>query len=115
MDKKVTVWDIVLIAALVAVCFAVWIFPRPTGKTVTVSVDGQILHTLELGEDRELALEDGTTVVVNQGRVCVVHSTCPDGLCEATGWISKAGEVILCVPNRISLQISEEGVDALVG
>ena len=115
MDKKVNLWDILLIATLVAVCFVAWIVPRPSGKTLTVTVDGDVVATMDLSVDQTLDLSDGTRVIVEQGEVWVESSTCPDHLCEKAGTISYEGEVILCVPNRISLQISGEGVDAVVG
>ena len=114
MNQKVRVWDIVLIAALVAVCFCVWILPRPAGKTVSVSVNGTVVTVLSLEKDCVFPLDDGTEVVVEKGAARVAHSTCKDGLCESMGPISKEGQTILCLPNRISLVISSE-VDAYVG
>ena len=115
MDKKVNLWDILLIVTLVTVCFVAWIVPRPSGKTLTVTVDGDVVATVDLSVDQTLDLSDGTRIVVSEGKAWVVSATCPDLLCRNTGAISREGEVILCVPNRISLQISGEGVDAVVG
>ncbi len=115
MAKKVSVWDILLIVTLVAVCFAAWIIPRNPGNTLTVTVDGSVVCTLDLSKNQQLDLSDGTRIVIEDGFAWVDCSTCPDHLCEKTGKISQAGDVILCVPNRISLQISQEEVDAFVG
>lgn len=115
MDMRVKIGDILLIAALVAVCFAVWFFPKSQGSAVVISVDGAVVRTLNLKEDQILDLPDGTRVIVEHQSVRVEYSTCPDHLCEHMGAVSKTGEVILCVPNRISVEIRGEGVDALVG
>ncbi|MCF8009580.1 MAG: NusG domain II-containing protein [Halanaerobiales bacterium] len=35
----------------------------------------------------------------------------PAKICEKTGWISKSGPSIICVPNRVSIWIEEENSD----
>lgn len=115
MNEKVKIWDIVLIAAMLAVCFVLCFLPKEKGKTVTVTVDGTVFAQKQLTEDWVIDLPDGARVVAENGTVCLIRSACPDHLCENMGKISSAGEVILCVPHRISVQIGGEGVDALVG
>jgi len=44
-------------------------------------------------------------VEVNKGKVRVIDSTCKDKLCIKQGEISKVGETIICLPNRISISI----------
>ncbi len=82
---------------------------------MTVSVDGEIVAVKDLNEDTVIELPDGTQVIVEKRTVRVINSTCPDHLCERMGTVSSQGEAILCVPNRISVEIVGEGVDALVG
>lgn len=115
MNQRVKIWDIVLIAALVGGCFLLGFLPKEQGATVTISVDGSVVSVIDLGNDTVVDLSDGTQVIVEQRTVRVENASCPDLLCEKTGRISACGEVILCVPNRISVQISGEGVDAIVG
>lgn len=115
MNDRVRIWDFVLIAALTAVCFVLWFFPKEQGKTVTVTVKDKVVYQGSLKRDADLDLGDGMRVMVKNGAVWVEDSTCPDGLCEEMGQISSAGQVILCVPNRIAVEISGKEVDALVG
>ena len=115
MREKVKIWDFVLIAILVALCLSVWFLPKEQGNTVSISVDGTVVAVKKLDQDAVVDLSDGTQVLVENRTVRVVHSTCPDHLCEQMGKISACGQVILCVPNRISVEIRGEGVDGLVG
>jgi len=39
------------------------------------------------------------------GRVHMVDSACPDKLCVKTGWISSPGESIVCLPNRVVIEV----------
>lgn len=115
MKERVRIWDILLISALTAACFLFWFFPKNQGETVIISVNGEQRAALSLREDTCFSLEDGTQILVENGAVRVSFSTCPDHLCEHMGPVSSRGEVILCVPNRISVEIAGKGVDAVVG
>jgi len=37
--------------------------------------------------------------------IAVVESSCPDQICVQTGYINKAGQSIVCVPNQVILQL----------
>ena len=45
-----------------------------------------------------------TTVVIDNGRVCVKETDCPNKLCQK-GAITMAGQSIVCLPNRVSVLI----------
>ena len=55
-------------------------------------------------------------VVIENGKVRVENSVCPSGSCEHSAAVSKKGESIICLPNKILIQISGEGeTDAISG
>ena len=52
-----------------------------------------------------------------QGRVRVSHSDCPARVCVKHGWIERTGERIVCVPNRLIVEVvgsDDPPVDAIV-
>jgi hypothetical protein len=51
-----------------------------------------------------------TIVEISGGTARVVDSPCPDKICVAAGSISRTGQFIACLPNRVS--IGFEGHDA---
>jgi hypothetical protein len=53
-----------------------------------------------------------TIVEISGGTVRVLDSACPDKLCVAAGSISRTGQFIACLPNRVSITL--EGHDAPV-
>lgn len=102
--------DFVIGILILFLAVGIWIYPRfvsEKGKVCRISVDGKVCGELSLSEDGELKLP-GCTVKVTNGEVFVVDSTCPDKVCEKTGRISKSGESIICVPNRVSVEITGE-------
>lgn len=40
---------------------------------------------------------------VRDGRIRFIDVTCPDHLCEQTGWCQNPGDRAVCLPNRTSL------------
>ena len=45
------------------------------------------------------------TIEIKKGRVRVVKSSCANKICVKTGWISRNGEYIACVPNQVLIKL----------
>ena len=76
--------------------------------------------TLPLSEDTEVTIEgvDGgeNLLVIQDGTAKIESASCPDGICVRHYAISRDGESIICLPNRVVVTIrgGEKGdVDAL--
>ena len=65
-----------------------WIYPLDSETTLRVAGP--------LGE---------TEVVITDGAVQVISSPCPEKICIKTGRISKPGQWIACLPNRVFISI----------
>ena len=52
------------------------------------------------------------TVEAENGRVRVSHSECPSQDCVHTGWVSRSGGQIICLPNRLVIIVTGGGADA---
>lgn len=104
------IWDVVLIVLLLAlvgltVYFAV--MPR-AGAFAEIYVDGELYQKVSLSKDAEIDL-DHLKIVVENGMVRVEDADCPDKICERRGAISKAGQTIVCLPNRVVVKITGKG------
>ncbi len=104
--------DVIFIGALLAVLCAVGLFVMTAGKTgdtVTVTVDKTVFGEYPLNEDRtvEIRTEDSLNVlVIRDGQASVTEASCPDGICSRHRPISKDGESIICLPNRVVIAVS---------
>ena len=79
-----------------------------------VSVNGKEILVRPLSEDAEELIVTGyggkSYLEISGGMVRMIDSACPDKLCVKTGWISRPGESIVCLPNRVVIEIkSGEG------
>ena len=113
---KIKKSDIILIGALLAslavILCALYIGKR-AGSTVVVSVDSVEVASFPLDQDMTYEIEgyDGgrNTLIIEDGQAFLVDSTCPDHLCEHMGKIDKVGQSIICLPNRVVVEIRGGG------
>ena len=103
--------DIILILSLVLLALAVGaalLLFKPEGDVVSVSVDGEVIAEYSLSEDVEVEIEtDGgyNLLVIEGGRARVERASCPDGICAAHRPISQDGASIICLPNRVVIEV----------
>lgn len=116
---KPTKFDFFLISALLAVAILSGVamhFLRPTvwepageDLVATAEIDGKLVAILPLAEDTALALPTGHTVEVKNGAVTVTSAPCQDQICRKTPAASRAGDTIICLPEKLIITIREEG------
>lgn len=113
---KITASDAIAAVSVLLVALLTVILPLFCAKDgrvlVITTAEGDAEYALS--EARELTLcENGITlsVVIADGCAYVSHSDCPDGVCVASGRISREGEMILCAPAGVTLRIEGGGGD----
>lgn len=78
-------------------------------KTVVVSIDGKKEAEYPLNKDGTHILHGshlGTNkLVIKDGEAYIEEASCPDKQCVKQGKISKAGEMLVCLPNRVVVKI----------
>ncbi len=82
-----------------------------SGSTVIVELKDLVVYKSDLTENRKITVRGDygdVRIQVNEGRVAVVHADCPNKVCVRTGWRSLAGDVVICVPNRVLIRIVGE-------
>jgi len=84
-----------------------------------IEVSGRRDVRLAVSEDtvREVPGPLGQTrVEIRDGRIRILSSPCPLKLCVKAGWIDRAGEMIVCLPNEVVVRLPGDlpgGIDAL--
>ncbi|MCD7771012.1 MAG: NusG domain II-containing protein [Oscillospiraceae bacterium] len=103
--------DVILFAIIVLMATAL-IFVgncrKSAGSTVIITLNGTTYAEASLPANVEIDVDGLLTVVIEDGEVWVTGSTCPDGLCEGMGAISRSGESIVCLPNGIVVKITSD-------
>jgi len=110
--RRLTVFDVLLIAAVVlssvAVLIRSWRAATPDA-VVQVQVSGRLVEVLPLDRNRTVdvpAAGGEVEITVQDRRVRISQSDCPKRICVRSGWISRPGQTIVCVPRKLLVQIS---------
>lgn len=100
-----------LVVALAAL-FTASLFPLfwrsgPAERAV-IRADGKVFAEVDLAVRKTLTVPGplGDTLVrIEPGRARVLSDPGPRQYCVLQGWLTRSGDVALCAPNRVSLQI----------
>lgn len=117
--------DAVAIGAVILAALAMLIF-FVTGQTgdgprvARVYADGALIREMPLDRDGDYTVDGAyrNRVEVREGRVAITESTCPGEDCVHSGWISRPGRSVVCLPNRVEVRVEGAAgagdVDAVV-
>ena len=112
---KMTKWILWGVLALAVLGCVLWLaLPRggSTDCTAEIWIDGEMVRAgyLPQAADEELLLEAyGKEVLleIRDHRICFQHSDCPDKICIHNGWRGREGEQAVCLPNRVSVILTD--------
>ncbi len=102
---------LLLLAAVIVVSVVLYFVFRPlgTGDSVVVRVDGRVVGEYSLSRDSEYDLNGGTNrIEIKNGKARMINADCPDSICIKQGWVSRRGECITCLPNRVVVEVVKE-------
>lgn len=123
MNKKfhlIRPFEAVIIGIILIGSIAAVIIMNRSGSDprTAVILCGDARHELALGKDG-LFRFDGIDAEfeVKNGKIRLIKATCPDKICEKTGFIGSPGQSIICVPNKITVTVAgaEGSIDAVIG
>ncbi len=114
----ILILSIFLISAMMLVIFLLYKNGSDGELVLEVSVDGEIYGRYPLDTDRTINIGETNICTISGGYVSMTDAECPDKSCMKMKSISKAGETIVCLPNRVVLKIvgkERSEVDVVVG
>ena len=92
----------VVLAVLISVVAI--IFSSAAGTTVIVQQNNQTVYKGSLLKDDVVKLQSNTIIIKN-GEVYMQSATCKNQICVKHKKISAKGETIICLPNRVTVEI----------
>lgn len=110
--------DWILFGIILVVSFAMaviyYVFPRDSGDSVSILIDGNIEQTLSLNQDTVFTIQIGeyqNVLQIKDGFASIIEANCPDKLCVSQHRISKKGESLICLPHKLVIRVENEGSD----
>ncbi len=91
---------------------------QTAGDAVSIEVNGENRYVESLQKDCDLNVTGPlgvTSIRIDRGYAYVLSSPCPHKTCIKMGKISRSGDILVCVPNRILIRIlgKSRDIDAL--
>ena len=97
---------VVVILVLAGVGFLIYTsFGKQTAGIVKVSVDGELFGTYSLDKEQEIKINDINRMIIKDGQADMIEADCPDQICVEHISISKNKETIVCLPNKVIVEI----------
>ena len=108
---------ILVILSAAALSFFITMFPDGHDDPVAVvtrhGVEIYRIELQELEDRKELEIYEKyrNLIVAEKGRICFMEADCPDRVCVNTGWISRPGQVAVCLPAGVVIKITGQEND----
>lgn len=103
----------IILAAIL--CLGIYRMTCRTGAEAVVYINGERTAAYPLREDAQALLNGTNLLVIRGGMADITEADCQDKLCVRQAAISRTGESLVCLPNRIVVVIegdTQDGVDA---
>lgn len=126
MEKKVRKNDMILIIVLVVLALGVYLGTtyfqgiNTKNAVAVVKIDGEEYGRYPLAEEitERIELPDGSYNVleITGGKADITEASCPDKICVNHRAVSKKGQSIVCLPNKLVVEIENgeaSDVDAI--
>lgn len=112
--------DIAVIALIIAAAvFAVFGFSNDENPQAVITVDGEVVETVDLSSVKERIVinpdtEPKVVIVAENGEIRFESAECEDRLCVNTGSLKKGGDTAVCLPAKTVITVTGSDVDAVV-
>lgn len=119
MKQKALLLGIFLCLILAGIGGSYFVMHRQlTNRTVVITQNGEELYRIAMDAIKEsytidISGENGAwnRILIAKDSVKMESASCPDGLCVHQGAISDGVLPIVCLPNRVQIQIIEENTE----
>lgn len=99
---------IVLLGAVMVIGLFKMLWLGEAASKLQIRAGSEIFTTQSLNQQRTLEIPGPlgtTTVIIDHGRVRVASDPGPRQYCVKQGWLTQAGEVAMCLPNQVSVEL----------
>lgn len=107
LSNKILIPAVMIFSSLVLLGAFLLIKSMPSGEVAVISKDNKIIKEIDLSKtETPYTIDLGENVVlIEKGQIRMTKARCPDKTCVKQGVISKKGEAVICLPNKIIVEI----------
>ena len=121
MKKFITKGDKIVIIAVFSIAILLFIIIQKSNfdsksKYLSIQVNSKEIKKILMDDNTNkkypIKTEFGKNLVeIKDGKVHVLEADCPDQIDVKQGYIKNIGEMIVCIPNRLVIQIKDSEKD----
>ena len=109
--SKSSILTTILICIVCILIVSIKSYSNKDSIYAVISVDGTTVKVIELSsaKDEVFSIDgvQGITFEVNSNRVRFATNDCKNQVCVHTGYISKVGDMAVCLPKKTTIQIKD--------
>jgi len=116
MNKKDFV--LIFIVLFISLIFIIYYKIQEPANIAYVYYNNDIVLTIDLNVDNRYSVigdNGNVNIEVKDKKIRVIEENSPYHLCSKQGFISKKGESIICLPNKIIIKLPDGDIDTEVG
>jgi hypothetical protein len=98
---------------LAGVLFTVWIsltvWSGGAANTAVIRSGGKVFREVPLSRDQQIEVPGplGTSIItIEKGKARISSDPSPRQYCVRQGWLQQAGEIAVCLPNQVSVELT---------
>jgi len=98
---------------LAGVLFTVWIsliaWSGGAADTALIRSGGKVFREVPLSRDQQIEVPGplGTSIItIEKGKARISSDPSPRQYCVRQGWLQQAGEISVCLPNQVSVELT---------
>lgn len=104
-------WLVIVLSTITVIYLFQTLWSNAPASQLQIRQADKIIGTYDLNQTRELHIHGPlgeSHIIIEQGKVRFKQSPCTNQYCVHQGWLTHAGQVAICLPNQISLQLIGE-------
>lgn len=101
-------WFVIVIGLILVITLFQSLWHGERAAKLRIRQGDAVYATLSLDQERTLFVRGplgDSRIVIHQGQVRFERSPCPNQYCVHQGWLKRAGQVAICLPNQVSLEL----------
>ena len=101
-------WFIIILFCALIIISTKFLWNLPQGEYLEIYKNNEILATYTLNQKITKIINGAigeTKIMIDHGKVRFSSAPCTKKYCIHQGWINKSNQIIICIPNQISISI----------
>lgn len=102
-------WLLVLLGSIAVVLLTMKLWGGDLADQAVIRSGGKVFRVVPLSSDQQIAVPGplGTSIItIEKRRARISSDPSPRQYCVRQGWLKQAGEIALCLPNQVSVELT---------